>query len=107
MVYIMQNLADTVLEYYWFLNFCSEDELNPDTADKKIEDLVDTIIDKFSDAERTALQDAAKRSLALWLAEPDEYGYTPRKLLTPDKRAFLEDLITGNFNGPPLDETND
>ena len=30
------------------------------------------------------------------LAEPDEHGYTPRKLVTPEQTAFLDLLISGD-----------
>ena len=100
----MNNLADVVLEYYWFLNFCSDDELDPDTAVNSMEQLAYKIESEFSQSEKAALQDAATRSLASWLREPDEHGYTPRKLLTADGRAFLEAIIGGHFSGPPLIE---
>ena len=95
----MNNLADVVLEYYWFLNFCSDDELDPDTAVKAMEGLSHAIETSFTATEKAALQNAAQRSLALWLREPDEHGYTPRKLLTPDQREFLEAIGAGNFSG--------
>jgi predicted HicB family RNase H-like nuclease len=95
----MKNLADVVLHYYWFLNFCSDDELDPDTAVKEMESLADTIMNSFTVAEREELQAAAKRSLTTWLREPDEHGYTPRKLLTEDQRIFLESIAEGQFTG--------
>ena len=95
----MKNLADIVLQYYWFLNFCSDDELDPDTAVREIEGLADTIMNSFTFEEREELQEAAKRSLATWLREPDEHGYTPRKLLTEDQRSFLESIAEGQFTG--------
>ena len=72
----MNNLADVVLEYFWFLNFGSDDELDPDTAVKAMENLAYTIDTTFTDSEKAALRDAAQRSLAEWLREPDEHGYT-------------------------------
>jgi hypothetical protein len=100
----MNNLADVVLEYYWFLNFCSDDELDPDTAVKHLENLADVIANEFTPQEQSALRESADRWLASWLREPDEHGYTPRKLLTPDKRAFLEQISKGQFAGPPIVE---
>ena len=95
----MNNLADVVLEYFWFLNFSSDDELHPDTLVKAMENLAYTIGTAFTDAEKAALQEAAKRSLAEWLREPDEHGYTPRKLLTAEKREFLESIAAGHLSG--------
>lgn len=40
----MNNLADVVLEYFWFLNFSSDDELHPDTLVKAMENLAYTIV---------------------------------------------------------------
>jgi hypothetical protein len=65
-----------------------------------MENLAYTITNDLSAEEKDALREAAKRSLASWLREPDEHGYTPRKLLTPNKRAFLESIAAGHFSGP-------
>jgi len=51
---------------------------------------------KASPDERQALAEAASARLASLLREPDEYGYTPRALVTPDQRAFLESLADGS-----------
>ena len=100
----MNHLADVVLEYFWFLNFCSDEELDSDTAVKAMENLAYTIDTSFTNAEKAALQEAATRSLDAWLREPDEYGYTPRKLLTTEKREFLESIAAGHFSGPPFED---
>jgi hypothetical protein len=93
----MNNLADVVLEYYTFLNFCDDDDLDPDTAVQKIAELSHAITTTFTDTERAALQAAAQRALASWLREPDEHGYTPRTQLTPELQEFLEAIAAGNF----------
>jgi hypothetical protein len=103
----MQNLADVVLSYFWFLSFCTDEQMHPDDAVKQMENLVHSIENDFTDGERTALQDAEKRTLAIWLSEPDEYGYTPRKLLTAEQKGFLESIIEGRFNGWPADEDDE
>jgi hypothetical protein len=51
---------------------------------------------KSSLDERQALAEAAAARLKDWLREPDEYGYTPRALVTPAHRALLEDLADGS-----------
>jgi hypothetical protein len=62
---------------------------------------------KTSSAEREALADVARKRLAVLLAEPDEYGYTPRAAVTPDQREFLESLADGSawqeFDYPEAD----
>ena len=100
----MQNLADAVLDYLCFLNFCEEEECDPDSTLKLLEDLVYQIENKFTEEEKQSLKDAAQRRLAHWLREPDEHGYTPRKLLTPEQKSFLEDVTAGRFSGPDFDD---
>jgi hypothetical protein len=51
---------------------------------------------KSSPSERQALAEAAAARLADWLREPDEYGYTPRSLVTPAHRDLLEGLADGS-----------
>jgi hypothetical protein len=49
-----------------------------------------------SPVERQALAEAAAARLAELLREPDEYGYTPRALVTPAHREFLQCLADGS-----------
>jgi hypothetical protein len=51
---------------------------------------------KASPAERQALAEAAATRLRELLREPDEYGYTPRALVTPLQREFLQSLADGS-----------
>jgi hypothetical protein len=51
---------------------------------------------KSTPAERQALAEAATARLKKLLREPDEYGYTPRGLVTPILREFLESLADGS-----------
>jgi len=51
---------------------------------------------KASPDERKALADAAANRLAEWLAEPDEHGFTPRALVTPQHREFLQSIADGS-----------
>ena len=93
----VNKLADAVLDYLWFLNFTDEEEANPDLLVKEFERLLDQIENEFGEDEKAALKAAATRRLAQWLSEPDEYGYTPRALLTPEQRKFLEDIAAGEW----------
>jgi hypothetical protein len=54
------------------------------------------VLAKSSHVERQALAKAAAARLAEWLREPDEYGYTPRALVTPARREFLQSLADGS-----------
>jgi hypothetical protein len=51
---------------------------------------------KASPAERQALAEAAATRLRELLREPNEYGYTPRPLVTPLQREFLQSLADGS-----------
>jgi hypothetical protein len=93
----VNKLADAVLDYLWFLNFTDEEEANPDLLVKEFERLLDQIENEFGEDEKAALKAAANRRLAQWLSEPDEYGYTPRALLTPEQRKFLEDIAANEW----------
>ena len=100
----MNNLADTVIDLFAFLVLSDvETGIGDDWALKQADDLLYRIENIFSDEERQALKEAAARSLADWLREPDEYGHTPRRLLTAGRRAFLEACAAGRFNGEPLE----
>ena len=58
--------------------------------------------------EREALKEAATTRLGYLLADPDEYGYTPRALVTPEQREFLHSLANGSawdeFDNPDANE---
>ena len=64
---------------------------------------------KSSPAERQAMAEAAATRLRDLLREPDEYGYTPRALVTPLQREFLQSLADGSawheFDGPEANDT--
>lgn len=51
---------------------------------------------KASSVERQAMAEAAAARLRELLREPDEYGYTPRALVTPAQREFLQSLADGS-----------
>ena len=103
----MQNLASVVLDYIWLLEFSEEDEVDPDSAVKLLEDMTYQIENVFSQDEKQALCHAAERRLQWWLQEPDEHGYTPRKLLTLDQKALLEAIAAGRFDGFDIEDVTD
>jgi hypothetical protein len=100
----MKNLANAVLDYYWFLNFSDEEELDPDRAIKLAESLVYEIENEWTAEEKQTLSEAAQRRLNWWLGEPDEHGYTPRKGLIAEQKTFLEALIAGHFDGDDFED---
>jgi hypothetical protein len=100
----MKTLADMVLDYCWFLNFSGHEEVDPDRAVQLLEELSYQMENELSEPEKAQLRLAASKSLKAWLKEPDEHGYTPRKLLTPDQKEFLESIAAGHFSGSPDDD---
>jgi hypothetical protein len=64
---------------------------------------------KASPIERQALAEAATARLRELLREPDEHGYTPRALVTPLQREFLQSLADGSawheFDHPEAEDT--
>ena len=63
---------------------------------------------KTSPEERNALSEAASSRLKELLREPDEYGYSPRKLVTPDQNELLESLVDGSaFDELDADDDED
>jgi hypothetical protein len=99
----MTTLADMVLDYFWFLNFCDDKQLDPDTAVNLMETVVYQMENELSESDKEALKTAAANRLKWWLREPDEHGYTPRKLLTAEQKKFLVSMALGNFSGSPND----
>ncbi|MDC6379856.1 hypothetical protein BW687_006635 [Pseudomonas graminis] len=99
----MNNLADLALNYLWTLNFSSDDlGFDEDWVVKEIESISHEMEHNFTDAERQAVKESASRALTRWLRGPDEHGYTPRTLLKPEQRIFLECIASGKFSGPEL-----
>jgi hypothetical protein len=99
------KLAEIVLDFVEFLELVDDDHLDPDTAVGQHESIA-VQLDEATPAERIAVQQAAKDRLESLLREPDEYGYSPRKTVTPERRALLEGIISGETYGwPPLGTT--
>jgi len=93
----MNNLADTLFDLIWSLEFSSEDEVDPDFVASQLEGVWYTLTEVLTDEERQAFIDAASRAKDRLLAEPDKDGYTPRKLVTDEQKEFLEALASGDF----------
>lgn len=92
----MNGLADIVVDYLLTIMFAEGDAIDADYQVRLQESLPDQI-NPLSDAERRALSQAAKRRLDDIDLAPDEFGYDPRLLVTPDQRAFLTALATGEL----------
>ena len=92
----MRTLAKIAFEYMWMLMFEGEDVIDLDYAVKAQENL-SIYISSMSQEEREALSAVAEEAKRLMLAEPDQYGYTPRSKVTEPQKAFLEAIASGDF----------
>ena len=95
----MQKLAEIVLDFIELLALTDEEQLDSDAALKMLEGISGSLGDA-SPEERKAVSEAAAARLKSLLREPDEYGYSPRKLVTPEHRQLLESIASGEeFTG--------
>ena len=92
----MNGLADIVVAYLLTIMFAEGDSIDADYQVELQESMPDQI-NPLSDAERAALSHAAQRRLDEFDTGPDEYGYNPGLLVSPDQRAFLSALATGEL----------
>jgi len=88
----MKNLAGMAFDYMWMIMFADEDVLDPDFSVSKLEELP-LMLAQYEPSEKAALAAVALEAKNRLLAEPDEYGYTPRDLVTDEQRQFLEAVI--------------
>ncbi len=84
----MNNLADSILSYMWFLDSCEEEICDPDYSLKLLENLSYEIENIYTNEERQALIDAAICRLA-----------EPSSSRTRNERSFLQAISVGKFNG--------
>ena len=99
----MKNIAMTLVDLYFQLNFVEEDYVEFDWGSARCADILQAITHEFSSEERESVMAAAQEKLAWILREPDKDGYTPRKLVKPEMKEFLEAVAAGRFDGSPAD----
>ncbi|WP_206074315.1 hypothetical protein [Marinobacter fuscus] len=92
----IKTLAELSFEYLWLVLFAGEDVIDLDYSVKCQENLSE-YFSAMTPGEKEALSAVARETQARLLAEPDEHGYTPRKLVTEEQRAFLEALASGDI----------
>ncbi len=63
----------------------------------KMQESLPEYFEAMSDEERAALSQVAMETKFRLLAEPDEHGYTPRKLVTEEQKVFLDALSSGEL----------
>ncbi|MCD5994091.1 hypothetical protein KDX38_11335 [Pseudomonas sp. CDFA 602] len=92
----MRALAELSFDFIWHLMFTDDDHLDPDLAVRSLEGLADCLT-VMSDEERRAFICVARERKARLLADPDEHGYTPRRLVTEEQAQFLDHILSGQF----------
>ena len=92
----MKTLAELAFEYIWLLLFGDEDVIDLRYSTKMQQSLSD-YFSSMNDEEKKALSKVAEETRSRLLAEPDEHGYTPRKLVSDEEKAFLDALASGEL----------
>lgn len=92
----MKVLAEMAFDYLWLLMFEGEEVIDLDYA-VKIQESLPEYFASMTDEEKRALSEVAKEAQSRLLAEPDEHGYTPRKLITDEQKAFMAALSSGEL----------
>jgi len=92
----MKTLAELAFEYIWLLLFEGEDVIDLDYSVKQ-QEILPGYFSELTDKEKEALSEVAKDVQARLLAEPDEHGYTPRRLVTDEQKLFLSGMISGEI----------
>ena len=94
----MNNLANEFIRYFWALLFVADETfIDENFVSNEVERLYYELAEVYTEPEQQAVMAAAAEWLRQFTAEPDEHGYTPRKLLKPEHRAFLESIAWGRF----------
>jgi len=86
-------MAQMSFDYMWLILFSHEDLFDMHLSVKLLEELPSTLA-RFSSTEKDALAAVGQEAKNRLLAEPDEYGYTPRALVTDEQRRFLDAVIS-------------
>jgi hypothetical protein len=92
----MRTLAELTFEYLWLLMFAGEDTIDLDYSVKCQESLPEYFA-AFTAEEKAALAAVAANVQSRLLAEPDQHGYTPRKIVTDEEKQFLSALASGEL----------
>lgn len=88
----MGNLAQVAFDYMWLILFGNDEMIDADYSVKLLEELP-LVLAGFTPSEQEVLSSVGKMVKSRLLAEPDEYGYTPRDLVTDEQRRFLDAVI--------------
>jgi hypothetical protein len=101
----MQNLADAVLDYYFFLYFADEGKVDAERSVRLVE-LFNQIENNFSEEEKQQLKEAAVRRFQKQ-EEIIENGGIPQFPTASAESLFLGNIAEGYFDIPALDDIRD
>lgn len=88
----MNNLAQMAFDHVWMILFADEEDIDLDYSVKLLEEL-SIALAEFTPAEQDAFAEVGRQAKSRLLAEPDEYGYTYRDLVTDEQWEFLDAVI--------------
>jgi hypothetical protein len=91
-----RKLAEIVVRSIEFFELVEDAVVEPDTAINILESIAADLEEATSE-EHAALKQAASERLAWFLQEPDQYGYSPRKMLGAKHRQLLERIASGEM----------
>lgn len=89
----MNHLAQMAFNHMWLILFSDEDVIDLDYSVKLLDELPLALAD-FTPKERDAMAEVGQEVKNRLLAEPDQYGYTPRALVTDEQRRFLDAVVS-------------
>ena len=90
----MKTLAELSFQYIWLIMFGTEDMIGLDYS-VQCQESLSAQFEGITEAEKAALVEVAVATRNRLLAEPDEQGYTPRKLVSEEQKAFLDAFVSG------------
>jgi sensor histidine kinase YesM len=101
----MKDLADAVLDYFWFLYSPAESGLESQRSVKLVE-LFNQIEDHFTNEEKQALMDAATRRLQQ-LQNAHDAAYVFQQPQESIRESFLQSIAAGHFDFATDDDVRD
>lgn len=97
----MNNLSRTIVDLYYELNFVDEEYVEFDWSLHRCAEIRMAIENDYSSEEQAGIRAAASQKLKDLTREPDEDGYTPRRLVSEEQKQFLVAIAEGRFDGAP------
>lgn len=99
----MNNLARTIVDLYYELNFVDEDYVEFDWSLHRCAEIRMAIENDYTSDEQAGIRAAASDKLKELTRDPDEDGYTPRSLVSEEQNQFLTAISEGRYDGAPAD----